>query len=97
MKRKSNEQSLKEVIGELVKTYKAQPKFDEIDVINAWKSEMGETIHKRTREIFLSKGVLWIRLDSSVLREELAMNKTRIIEIINEKVGKNVIKEVRLK
>jgi hypothetical protein len=40
---------------------------------------------------------LYVALSSSVLREELAYGKDKIIAMINEELGKEVIKKVILR
>ena len=97
MKRESNEQSLKEVIDRLLKVYKLENKLGEHEVIDRWNEIVGSTIAKHTREMYIRNKVLHIRLDSSVVRSELHHGKSKLVILINEFTGKEVITDVVLK
>jgi len=94
MKRKSNEMSLKEAIDRMMEAYRLGDKMTELDAVKGWEEMMGPAVAKRTREIYIKGKVLYLRIDSAPLKEELGMNKTLIIQRINEKVKKTLIDEV---
>jgi predicted nucleic acid-binding Zn ribbon protein len=97
MKRASNSTTLKEAIERLLHAYKLKGKMQELDIVSAWEELMGSVIARRTREIYVKNKVLYIHLDSSVLREELQMGKSSLIRILNEKFGEGCIDDVVLK
>lgn len=88
---------MKQAIDRLLKAYKLDRKMDEVEVLNSWETMMGPMIAKHTREIFISDRILHIRLNSSVLREELSYAKTKIKDMMNEKAGREIIDDVILK
>lgn len=92
-----SEKPLKAVIERFLELYKFDKKFEEIDVVNAYKEAMGKMIVSKTDSIWYKKGTLQIRLTSAVLKQELSMNKSKIASIINEKIGKEVITSVIIK
>lgn len=96
MARKSNEQSLGEVITDLLKVYRLDSRMKELDVKDAWKAVMGEVVSRKTLNVKLRGKILVVSLDSGVMKEEFSYNKQRIIEIMNEKLGEEVIKEVQI-
>lgn len=91
------EKPLKEVIEKFLSLYKMDKKFEEIDVLNAYKDLMGNMINSKTEFIRFRKGKLDIKLSSSVLRQEMSMNKSKIASIINEKLGSEVVEQVVIK
>ncbi len=97
MKRRSNEQSLGEVISDFLKESGWQQKLDEVQIITQWDKLMGATFGKYTNELFIQNRVLHIRLKSSVLRQELSYRKTDIVNQLNDAVGKVVINDIILK
>lgn len=97
MKRRSNEQSLAEVISDFLKESGWQQKLDEVQIITQWDKLMGATFGKYTNELFIQNRVLHIRLKSSVLRQELSYRKTDIVNQLNDAVGKVVINDIILK
>jgi predicted nucleic acid-binding Zn ribbon protein len=94
MKRDSNEMPIKEAIERLLKVYKLDTKMVELDAVKCWEEMMGSAIAKRTREIFINKKILYLKLNSAPLKEELKMSKTLIIARLNERMGKEIITDV---
>lgn len=91
---RKNQQSIKEVLTELLKTYRLQGGLNEVKLINSWERIMGKMIANHTKEIYINKAKLFVKLDSAALREELHFAKSRIIKMLNEEVGENVIEEI---
>lgn len=96
-KRLSNESSIGDVLKQFIETNKLQQGMDKISVEEAWKSLMGNGVNSYTKEVVLKGTTLYVSLTSAVLREELSYGKQKIIKMINEELGKEVIKEVILR
>ena len=96
-RRISNEGSLADVLKVFIDKNKLQSGMDKIDVQEAWKSLMGNGVNSYTKEVVLKGTTLYVYLTSAVLREELSYGKDKIIKMINEELGKEVIKEVVLR
>jgi predicted nucleic acid-binding Zn ribbon protein len=94
---KHNEHTLKEVIGQLLKAYKLDEKLAERRLISSWESVMGPMIAKHTRDLYIKHQQLFVTLDSAALRNELSMAKEKIVKMLNEEAGSEVILEVVLK
>ena len=94
LKKKANDQTIKEAIDLFLETYKIKDKYLETSVLAQWEQIMGRTIASRTSEIYIRNKKLFIRLNSAALKQELFHGKEKIIELINEKMGAIVIKEV---
>ena len=92
-----NEHSLKEAIDQLLKAYKLDDKLAERRLISSWDSVMGAMIAKHTKDLAIRNKQLFVTLDSSALRNELSMAKTKIIKMLNDEVGQEVITEVIFK
>lgn len=92
-----NEHSLKEAIDQLLKAYKLDDKLAERRLIASWESVMGAMIAKHTKDLYIKHQQLFVTLDSAALRNELSLAKTKIVQMLNEEVGSQVIVEVILK
>jgi len=92
--RNSNEVTLKQAIEELLKTYRLDNKLLEVKLLTSWERQMGPMISRLTREIYINNKVLYVKLDSSVLREELSYGKQKIVDMLNKAAGKVVIEDV---
>ncbi len=80
--RKPNDITLKEGIGKLLNTYRLKGKFDETSVIAYWPELMGKAVANRTTQIYISQKKLFVRLESSVVKNDLMMVRTGIIQKI---------------
>ena len=70
--------------------------LNQVEVKRAWAEQMGAAIEKHTLKTHLKNDTLFVRLDSSVLREELSYGKAKIINNLNESLGQNLIKKIIL-
>jgi hypothetical protein len=94
--RKSNENSLKEVIDQLLDTYRLRDRINEVRVRNSWDSLMGSAISKRTNDIRLASGVLTIKISSAPLKEEMMFQREKILQEMNHLLQGDYIKEVKI-
>jgi predicted nucleic acid-binding Zn ribbon protein len=93
-KRSSNETPLKELIDKLMKAYQLDGKLNEMTVLEAWPEMMGIAVANRTIDLKIRNKTLYITMDSSVMRDELAHGKTIILHRVNEKAGYEMITDV---
>ncbi len=96
MKRKNNQQSLGEVIRDFLEQSGWERKLDEVKIITEWDKILGPSLAKYTEEVFVRNKKLYIRLNSSTLRQELSYKKSEIVEDLNATVGREVIKDIVL-
>ena len=66
------------------------------EVIAEWEQFMGKPIAQNTEKIWFNKGILYIKMLSPVWRNELQLARLKIKTMINEKVGKDLVQEVRI-
>jgi hypothetical protein len=97
MARKSNTISIGEAIQEFLMQYKHRGKLQDADVINAWPKVMGKNIEALTLSVNVKGNKLYVQLKSSVLRSELMMHRSKIVNSLNQYLGSESIKELILK
>ena len=61
--------------------------IDNIRVQDAWVKTMGENIQKYTYKVYYKRGILYVKLKSSVLKEELTFEKAKIIGVRAEQLA----------
>ena len=93
----NNDHNLKELIEKLIKSYNWEDKLDAVDVNASWEKVVGGIFAKHTINLFVKNRVLYVKLDSSIIRNELHMERSRIKELINKELGKQVIDEIVLR
>lgn len=89
--------SISEALKEFVTDNKLQKGLDKVHVRDVWNSQMGPAIQKYTTAIKLERDTLYVQLSSSVLREELSYGKEKIVRILNEELGRDLIKKLILR
>lgn len=90
----SNEISLKEAIRQLMQTYRLEGKMNEVRLINSWDKVAGGIISKHTTNLKIKKRKLFVSLDSAALRSELSYSREKIVKMLNQEVGEQVIDEI---
>ncbi len=92
--RKCVTQSIGDIMGEILKDQKINKKLFENRLIGLWGQIMGPTIERMTKQIYVSNGVLYVSLNSSVVRGELIMLKGKIVKRLNEAVGEEILTDI---
>tara|TARA_R110002051_G_scaffold188164_1_gene257639 strand:+ start:1303 stop:1599 length:297 start_codon:yes stop_codon:yes gene_type:complete len=96
-KRHNEHIPLSEALQEFISTNKLQKGIDKVDTREAWANLMGNGVNNYTTAIELRNDTLFVSLSSSVLREELSHGKSKIITMLNEELGKEVVKKLVLR
>ena len=55
---------------------------------------MGKPIAKRTEKLYVKDKVLFVKLNSAPLRQELTMKKSKVLEIIHDNFDKELVVDV---
>lgn len=97
MKKKDNQQSLGDVVHQVIDYYRLGTKLDEININRIWNRNMGTMIARHTNKVYLHDKVMVIELDSAALRAELSYGKEKIKHMINNELGREVVEEVLVK
>ncbi len=96
-KRNTDPFNLSDALKAFVTENKLQDGIDKVDVENAWRNLMGNGVNKYTSNVTLQNDILYVQLTSSVLRQELSLGKTKIITMLNEALGKQLITKIILR
>lgn len=92
--RKPNDIILKDAITKMIDVYRIRKKFDETAIVAIWPEIMGTAIANRTTQIYIHDKKLFLRIESSVIKNELLMVKQGIIKRLNDHAGSEVILEM---
>ena len=85
---------ISEVIQELLKKNNMKSRLDETTITQKWEEVVGKTMAKYTRKVYVNKGILYVEVISSVVRNELVMNRSILIERLNDVTGCETIKDI---
>jgi hypothetical protein len=96
-RRNNDNQPIEDILKEFVKTNNLQTGLDKVNVREAWANLMGNGVNNYTTAIELKHETLYVQLSSSVLREELSYGNEKIVKMLNESVGKDIVKKLILR
>ncbi|MEO5912089.1 MAG: DUF721 domain-containing protein [Pelobium sp.] len=91
---RTNDKTLKEAMEQMLKVYRLKGKYDETFAISSWEEVVGKAVANRTKEIFIRDKKLFLRIESSVVKNELKMMRDQIMANMNEKAGGEVVVEM---
>lgn len=95
--RRNQTQKIGDLLKEFSQSSKFNKKLNETKIIENWERILGKTISSATRNIYIQNRVLYVYLDSSVIRHELFMMRTQLIDALNESVNQKVIDHIVFK
>lgn len=95
--RRSKTISLAEAVNDYIKEMNIGGKLSEVTIISSWEEIVGKAISSRTTRIFIKDHILYVHLNSSVVRNELLMLREVLKEKLNSRAGSEVIKDIVLR
>jgi hypothetical protein len=93
-KRRDNDQTLKEAIGDFFKSENMDGKLAETNIITNWEKIVGKLIAGETTKIYFHQDKLHLQIESAPLRQELNYQRFKIVDLVNKEAGIELIKDV---
>ena len=94
--KKSNQQTLGQALEYFIKQSGKEELIWEVKAEEAWQVVMGKFFEKYTDRIEVRQRVLYVKINSPAMRQELMMGKSKIIANINEELKKEFLVEVKI-
>ena len=95
-KRHNESNALKDLMQSFIKENNLTKGMQKMQIEEAWTKLMGPGVASYTEQVQLQNKTLIIRLTSSVLREELSYGKEKIVKMINEEMGEELVSKLML-
>ena len=95
-KRQNEVYSLQDLMKDVMKENNLTKGINKLSVQDAWAKLMGNGVVSYTQSVDLQNKTLVVKLKSSVLREELSYGKEKIVKMMNEELGENLITKILL-
>lgn len=92
-----SEQPLKPLIDKLLRAYGYQDQLDEMDLVAAYEELVGKMYCKHTKSINFKNKILYVKLDSAALKQELSYKREEIITQLNQKLGRRIVEQLDIK
>ena len=86
-------------VGDIVRMFMRQEgleaPYNEYKLIEAWNEVNGEGVSRYTGELFIKNQTLVVKISSPVVKNELSMKRKKLVQQLNNKVGAQVITDIR--
>lgn len=92
--KRSNTQNIREVVDQLLDQLQIKQKMKEVEAIRVWKEMMGKTVARHLGEVTIHRRVMFVRLNSSIVRAELNLMRSAMVKAVNDRVGESVIDDM---
>ncbi|MBR4154693.1 MAG: DUF721 domain-containing protein [Paludibacteraceae bacterium] len=77
---------LRKIVG-----YESAKGLDAVHVVNTWRQMLGTTMVRYSEGETFENGALKVRIKSSVLRNDLFMQRTELIQKLNQQLGRQIV------
>lgn len=88
-------ESLGDVLRRAIEQNNMTHRLLEAEAEALWPRIVGETIAGHTGKATVRKGLMTVCVRSATLRNDLMMSRSSLIRILNESLGKEVVKDIR--
>ncbi len=86
--------SIAELVRVMCREEGLETPLNEYRLINAWSQVLGQAVQSFTKDLKIYNQVLFVTLTSSVLRQELLMNRKALVHKLNDFVKAQVITDI---
>ena len=95
--RRNNTNTIGQIIKKIIRNNKLSKRLDVLNVLDVWNNIIGKDLEKYIKSTKFVDDKLYVKLRSSIVRNEMSYKKTQLIQRINKKLNKEVIKDIILK
>lgn len=86
-----------DALKEFLNKSRFKPRLMEVRIQENWEQVVGKTIARYTESVQLFDNKLVITTTVAPLKQELNYSKDRIIRLVNEMLGEEIVKEVMIR
>lgn len=87
-------QKIDELVDQILEEAGITQRFKEHEVCAVWPEVVGGMIASRTKEIRVADGRLFVAFTSAAVRNEILMVREGLTKALNDRVGREVIREI---
>lgn len=92
--KRTHPESIGNIIEQLMQEEQLDTQLYEYRASALWPQVVGPGVNRYTVSRDVRQGVMYIRLSSAVLRQELMMGRSLLVKRINEMLGQDVIRDI---
>lgn len=89
--KRSNTQPISAILKLVFSDLNIEKKLKEVELMNSWAEVTGKFIASKTTNMYIKNKILYVNIESSVIRNELILLREGLIDKLNRKCGQEVI------
>ena len=89
--RRNNTENIGDLLRKFLREEGLETPLNEKRLIDTWGNLLGPAIASYTKELFIKNQVLYVHLTSAALRQELMMQRQKLVDELNRQVSATVI------
>jgi predicted nucleic acid-binding Zn ribbon protein len=93
--KENNSNNFKTAFQQFLREENLEKTYHEKRLLLLWPEIVGKPIASRTHNIFIKNKVLFVKLTSAPLKQDLTGKRDFIIQLINEKMGVSILDDIR--
>lgn len=86
--------TLAELIKEFYKNHNRENGFEEMKILESWRSVVGDFISNHTLDLRITRKILYVKVDADSLKNELMYSKTILLRNLNRIAGSDFLKDI---
>ena len=92
--RRQKVEKLGDVISQYLKALRIDKKMKQVSLINSWEEIIGKNVARATSKIFFKNRILFVYINSAIIRNELLMIKDELKKRLNEHAGEKLVDDI---
>ncbi|MFL2578749.1 MAG: DUF721 domain-containing protein [Parvicellaceae bacterium] len=93
-KRNANEEKLSNVVDSFINQFGLKKRFQEHEILQEFTKIMGPFLMKKVTNAYVKNQKLFLKLSSASFKQELVMQKTKLLDQLNKAIGENYLKDL---
>lgn len=92
--KKSNSEQVGDILRRFMRDEGLETPLNQFRLMSAWKDVMGDGVEQYTGDMFIKNQTLFVKIKSSVLKNNLMMMRTSLVDKLNNTVNAQVITDI---
>lgn len=85
------------MLQQFLRAVGAEKRIKEMRLMQKWDEIVGRFVAKDTQNITFSDGVLSVRFRSAIIRNEISMRRSAIMDRLNEAMGEQLVAKIEIR
>jgi hypothetical protein len=87
--------NFRKAFNQFLKEENLEHTFKQKQLLVNWEKIMGKTIASRTSQLFFKEKILFIKLSSAPLKQEMMHSKDKFLQLVSDEIGIGEVEDVR--